>query len=426
MIIYSCVVCLFNFSWEYIMSYDGMLMGFLDNDLYKFSMMMVVFHQFPQVEAEFEFKCRNKNFDTGAKLGQLAQMIEKEINKMKHLVMTKEEKEYLKTLPFLKDDYIDFLENFRFNPEKHVNVHLNKGELAITIKGKWLNTILYEVPILAIVSEIATKQNFDYEVMDWRNVSLKKLNYKVDFIKKHPLYSKFKLCDFGTRRRASAENHELVVRYLNEQLNVLGNGCFIGTSNVHLARKYGLRPIGTMAHEYLQAFQVISPIATHLNDSLDCWKNEYEGNLGIALTDSINMDVFLKSFNKVNSIVYSGCRHDSGDPIEWGNKLISHYTKMGIDSNTKQAVFSDSLSIGKAFDILETFNDKLQCSFGIGTYLTNDIDIDPANIVIKMVACSAKEGGKLYPVAKISDTPEKAVSKSTKYLSYLKELYGIE
>jgi nicotinate phosphoribosyltransferase len=401
------------------MSYDGMLMGFLDNDLYKFSMMMVVFHQFPQVEAEFEFKCRNKNFDTGAKLGQLAQMIEKEINKMKHLVMTKEEKEYLKTLPFLKDDYIDFLENFRFNPEKHVNVHLNKGELAITIKGKWLNTILYEVPILAIVSEIATKQNFDYEVMDWKKTSIENLDKKVKLIKTHKLGNKFKLICFGTRRRASAENQDMETRYLNEQLNLLGNGQFVGTSNVHLAMKYGLSPRGTMAHEFLQAFQVLSPISTHLESALNCWVEEYRGNLSIALTDSITTDVFLKSFDLRFAKIFDGVRHDSGCPFEFGDKIIKHYCSLGIDSSTKNIVFSDALDVEMALKLLEYFDGRINVSFGIGTNLTNDIGIEPTNIVIKMVKCNG------MPVAKISDNPIKSISSSLKYIEYLKEIYNI-
>lgn len=405
--------------------YDGILMGFLDNDTYKFTMQQVVLHHFPQVEVEYEFRCRNKNIEMGAKLGQLISVIEEEIHKMKYLRLQPKEKEYLKTIKFLKPDYIEFLENFRYNPEKHVRVYMEHGELAITIKGNWVQTILYEVPILAIVSELATKYNFKFENSDWKSISLKKLNEKVEYIKQHELYNKFKLADFGTRRRSSAENHDMVVRYLKEQLNVLGNGCFVGTSNVHLAMKYGINAIGTMAHEYLQAFQVLSPISTHLNDALDCWSNTYDGLLGIALTDSINMDSFLKIFSRSKSILFSGCRHDSGDPYIWGDKLINHYKKMNINPTTKQAVFSDGLTINKAFEILKYFDGQIQCSFGIGTYLTNDIGIDPANIVIKMVGCSSKYGGELFPVAKISDTPEKAISRSQKYLEFLKELYNI-
>lgn len=410
----------FNFGWRFIMKeYDGILMGFLDNDLYKFTMQQVVLHHFSQVEVEYEFRCRNKNIEMGAKLGQLMSFIEEEINKMRYLTLTPKEKEYLKKIKFLKPDYIEFLENFRYNPEKHVKVYMEHGELAITIKGNWVQTILYEVPILAIVSDLATKYNFKFENSDWKSLSLKKLNEKVEYIKQHELYNKFKLADFGTRRRSSAENHDMVVRYLKEQLNVLGNGCFVGTSNVHLAMKYGVNVVGTMAHEMLMGGQALYPINDFQSHILDVWMKEYDGDLGIALTDTVSMDSFLKCMTKSKSLEFSGCRHDSGNPFTWADKLINHYRDLNIDPTTKQAVFSDGLSVKKAFEILRYVNDRIQCSFGIGTHLTNDIGIEPANIVIKMQRCNG------FPVAKISDEPEKAMCQSQKFLEFLKELYNI-
>ena len=395
-------------------------MGFLDNDFYKLTMQQVILNHFPEVEVEYEFKCRNKNMTMGVLLGGLLENIRDEIFKMRDLRLNHEEKQYLQTIPFLKDNYITFLENFRYDPEKHVDVYLKKGELAIKIKGNWLHTILYEVPILAIVSEYATRSHILYNEKDIEKKSIKSLKVKVDKIQSHSLHEDFKFADFGTRRRATAQNHELVVRYLNEQLNILGKGNFIGTSNIHLAMKYGIKVIGTMAHEIFMGGEALFPTQTFQGCVLDAWVKTYDGNLGIALTDTINMDSFLEAFTLSKAKMFNGCRHDSGNPIVWGDKLINHYTRLGIDSKTKQAVFSDGLTIDGAFDILEEFKDKIQCSFGIGTHLTNDIGIEPASIVIKMQRCNG------FPVAKISDEPEKAMCQSPKFLEFLKELYEIE
>lgn len=399
--------------------YDGMLMGFLDNDFYKLTMQQVVLNHFPDVEVEYEFRCRNKDMTMGVFLGGMICQISEEIMKMKHLKLTHEEKEYLKTIPFLKDNYITFLEQFRYTPEKHVFIEIDKGELAIKIKGNWPHTILYEVPILAIISEIATKSHILYDAKAIKDKSLLTLQEKIDKIRGHKLYDKLKLADFGTRRRATAKNQQFIVRQLKEQLNVLGNGCFIGTSNIHLARIYDVKVIGTQAHEILMAGQALFPILNFQEKMLDTWVQTYDGNLGIALTDTINMDSFLKAFSLSKAKLFNGCRHDSGDPFTWCEKLISHYTSLNINPKTKQAVFSDGLTIDKAFDILEKFHDSIQCSFGIGTHLTNDVGIQPASIVIKMQKCNG------FPVAKISDEPEKAMCQDKDFLAFLKTLYKV-
>jgi len=398
--------------------YNGVLMSILDNDTYKFTMQQVVFHQFPQVEVEYEFKCRTDG--GGMVLAEHLDIIRDEIYKMKDLKLTYSEEEWLRTIPFLKDDYIDFLDEFRFNPEKHVKIMVDDGDIFIKIIGPWVQTILYEVPILAILSEISSKTQRVFYKGNWKEQSIKNLDDKIKKVKAHNLGSQFKLVDFGTRRRSSSDNQDMVVRYCKEQFNTLGDGQFIGTSNMHLAKKYSLKPIGTMAHEYIMAFQVLSPIKHFQASALKVWDDEYDGDLGIALTDTINMDSFLKDFTLSKSKSYDGCRHDSGDPFIWGDKLIKHYKSYGIDPLTKSAVFSDGLDFDKALEILEYFNGKILVSFGIGTNLTNDCGVNPISIVIKMQKCQG------YPVCKISDTPVKAMCQMDSFLNYMKDIHGIK
>lgn len=398
-------------------SYNGILMGFLDSDFYKFTMQQAVYHNYPSVEVEYDFKCRSKDIS----LVDLAPKIKDEIMKMADLKLTKEESKWLSTLPEMKSDYISMLEKFRYNPEKEVRVFVHGGELNIIIKGTWLQTILYEVPILAIVEEIYTKSNWKYDEEVAKRNSLVRLKEKVDFIKGHKLGKSFKFIDFGTRRRASASNQDTVVRFFNEQLNVLGDGQFIGTSNVHLAMKYGLTPKGSQAHEWYMAHMALCNLNDFQEIAMDVWTKEYDGLLSVILTDTINMDVFLKSFGFSKAKLNDGCRQDSGDPYKWGEKLIKHYDKFKIPANTKTALFSDGLTVKDAFEILDYFNDRVKCAFGIGTSLTYDIGcVDPASIVIKMQSCNG------FPVAKISETPEKAMSRSPKYLEFLKEYYNIK
>ena len=180
-------------------------------------------------------------------------------------------------------------------------------------------------------------------------------------------------------------------------------GRFVGTSNVHLAREFDLKPIGTMAHEWLMAHQQLGP---RLIDSqiaaLDCWVREYRGLLGIALTDCITMDAFLADFDLYFAKLFDGLRHDSGDPLEWAEKAIAHYEKLGIDPMSKTLVFSDGLDLAKSLRLYRALSGRIHVSFGVGTNLTCDIPgVEPMNIVLKMIACNGQ------PVAKISDTPGK-------------------
>jgi len=376
----------------------------LDTDLYKLTMMQVVHSKFPTLPVKYKFKLRNKNVS----LVDLQKEIENNIFDLEYIRFTDEELDYLIQLNFFKPMFIEYLKTFQLNPE-HVKVSVIDDELDITIEGTWLETILFEVPILAIVNELffstlPVKDNTETWGFD-------RLVDKINLIKDTDLI----FADFGTRRRYSFAWQNEIIKGLHE--NVPNN--FIGTSNVFFAKKYGIKPIGTMSHEYLQAFQAIVHPRHSQKEALEVWSEEYDGKLGIALTDVINMDAFLRDFSLKNTKLYDGLRHDSGCPFEWGDKAIAHYVKMGINPMQKTLVFSDGLTVPKAIEIHDYFKGKINTSFGIGTNLTNDVGFVPLNIVIKMVSCDG------LPVAKVSDSAGKSMCKNEAYMTYLKDIFNV-
>ncbi|RLF55839.1 MAG: nicotinate phosphoribosyltransferase [Thermoplasmata archaeon] len=381
-----------------------LITSLLDNDLYKFTMQQAVFHQFPNTPVEYEFKCRNT---PTLDLLPLKEKIQHSIDYLSHIRITRDEQKYLQSLPFMKQSYLDFLKYFYLDTTKHVTLYEKKGELKINIKGNWLDTILLEVPILAIISEIYSTQKKHTNV-------IKQLKQKVDIIKDTPIH----FADFGTRRRYSHKVQDTVISYLNE----FYPQNFIGTSNVYFAMKYNTKPIGTMAHEWIMAGQGLEK-HTSLRYSqrymLDVWQKEYRGNLGIALSDTLGFKAFLNDFDLYFSKLFDGCRHDSGDPYKWCYKLLDHYLKHNIDANTKTAVFSDGLNFQKIRDLYKEFGGRINCSFGIGTNLTNDCGIIPPQIVIKMTKCNNN------PVAKISDSLGKQMCEDPNYLKYLASRFRI-
>jgi len=376
----------------------------LDNDLYKFTMQQCVLHQFPSAEAEYKLIVRSK-----VNINHLAKPLVDEIDYLCGLQINKNELDYLEAIRFIKKDYVAFLEDFRLK-RRYVNVSQGKDQLEVRIKGPWVQTILFEVPLLAILSEL-----YMGGIEATNLISFKTLENKLKSIQHTP---DFHFADFGTRRRASACWQQMVVSICESKCPA---SMFIGTSNVHLAMKYGVKAIGTMAHEFIQAGQGLG--VTRLSDSqkfmFETWAKEYRGDLGIALTDTIGMDAFLKDFDPYLAKLYDGCRQDSGDPIQWGKKLIAHYKSMGIDPMTKSAVFSDGLDFIKAKEILDHFRGRIKVSFGIGTNLTNDVGKKPLSIVIKLVGLNGN------PVAKISDEPGKVICEDEGFLTYLKQVYGV-
>jgi nicotinate phosphoribosyltransferase len=383
----------------------------LDTDLYKFTMMQVVLHHFPAAHAEYKFRCRTPDVDLVPYIDE----IRDEVRQLCHLRFKEEELEYLRRMRFIKSDFIDFLALFHLN-EKSVTIKPSakqNGEIDIEIVGPWLHTILFEIPILAIVNEVYFRNTQRAPTFD---TGRDRLRDKIQLLRGRPEVSDCKIADYGTRRRFSKQWHEEVILKLKEGLGEQ----FTGTSNVHYAMKHGLRPLGTMAHEYLQACQALGP---RLRDSqvfgFEMWAKEYRGDLGIALSDVYGMKAFLNDFDMYFCKLFDGARHDSGDPFDWGERLIRHYEENRCDPRTKVLVFSDALDIPKVLRLYERFHGRCQLAFGVGTNLTNDLGYQPLQIVIKMVRCNGQ------PVAKLSDSPGKNMCDDQAYLAYLRQVFDI-
>jgi len=402
----------------------------LDTDLYKFTMMQVVLHQFPGAQVEYRFKCRNAgiNPETGQAKVAIAPYVAEirdEIRLLCGLHFQDAELAYLRTLRFIKSDFVDFLGLFRLN-EKYVTVSaLPSGEIDITIRGPWLHTILFEIPILAIVNEVYFRNTHRLpDLIEGR----RRLDVKIGQLRSEGL-ADLKIADYGTRRRFSHAWQEEVLRVLSARLGTGQSpghasgvgGQLAGTSNVLYAMKLGLVPLGTMAHEYLQACQALGP---RLRDSqtyaFESWAREYRGDLGIALSDVYGMSAFLRDFDPFFCKLFDGARHDSGDPFDWGERMLAHYSRNRVDPRTKTLIFSDALTVPRTIELYQRFRGRCQLAFGIGTNLTNDLGYEPLQIVIKMVRCNGQ------PVAKLSDTPSKNMCDDEKYLAYLRQVFDIE
>ena len=389
----------------------------LDTDLYKFTMMQVVLHQFPGAQVEYRFKCRNAASPGVSPLAPMVSEIREEIRALCSLRFQDAELAYLQSMRFIKSDFVDFLGLFRLN-EKYVTVTaLSSGEIDVAINGPWLHTIPFEIPILAIINEVYFRNT---QKLPDLSEGRRRLDVKIEQLKGEGL-SAHKIADYGTRRRYSRAWHEEVLRTLTARLGAGTAGQFAGTSNVLFAMKLGLTPLGTMAHEFLQACQALGP---RLRDSqvfaFESWAKEYRGDLGIALSDVYGMSAFLRDFDMYFCKLFDGARHDSGDPSAWGERLIQHYLINRVDPRTKILIFSDGLTVPKTIELYRQFKGRCQLAFGIGTNLSNDLGYEPLQIVIKMVQCNGQ------PVAKVSDTPSKNMCDDVKYLDYLRQVFEIE
>ena len=402
----------------------------LDTDLYKFTMMQVVLHQFPGARVEYRFKCRNLDIDpqsgrAGRQLAAYVAEIRDEIRHLCSLHFQDAELAYLRSMRFIKSDFVDFLGLFKLNEQCVTVSPLPSGDIDIVIKGPWLHTILFEIPVLAIVNEVFFRNTQPLpDLLEGR----RRLDVKIGQLQAEGL-SDLKIADYGTRRRFSKAWHEEVLRVLAARLGSgqssgemsVAGGQLAGTSNVIYAMKLGLVPLGTMANEYLQACQALGP---RLRDSqtyaFESWAKEYRGDLGIALSDVYGMSAFLRDFDPYFCKLFDGARHDSGDPFEWGEKMLSHYSRNRVDPRTKILIFSDGLTVTRTIELYQRFKGRCQLAFGIGTHLTNDLGYEPLQIVIKMVRCNGQ------PVAKLSDTPSKNMCDDEKYLAYLRQVFDIE
>ncbi len=383
----------------------------LDTDLYKLTMMQAVLHQHPAAHAAYRFRCRTPGVD----LARHIDAISREIDALCGLRFTSEELEYLRGLRFMKADFVDFLGLFRLD-RKYLTLRASQtgpGGIELEVEGPWLHTILFEVPLLAIVSEVHLRQEAG---ADAQGQGVRRLRDKAARLRDAVGFEDCRITDFGTRRRYSRTWHAQVVEMLAAELGPK----FAGTSNVDLARRLGLNPQGTMAHEWLQAFQALGP---RLRDSqaaaFDTWAREYRGDLGIALTDVIGLEAFLRDFDLYFCKLFDGMRHDSGDPFEWGERMIAHLEGYRIDPRSKVLVFSDGLDIDLVMQLYARFRGRARMSFGIGTNLTNDVGVAPLSVVMKMIRCNGQ------PVAKLSDSPGKTMCDDPGYLAYLRQVFEV-
>ena len=382
----------------------------LDTDLYKFTMMQVVLHHFPAADVEYRFRCRTPD----VALAPYIEEIRTEITALCELRFTEDELAYLRTMRFIKSDFVDFLALFQLNAKNiRVSASDKAGEIEIAVKGPWLHTILFEIPVLAIVNEVYFRNT--QTAPDYAE-GRERLASKMALLGARPEYADCKIADYGTRRRFSKTWHEEVLLSLRDSLGPQ----FAGTSNVLYAMRHGVTPLGTMAHEYLQACQSLGP---RLRDSqtfgLEMWAKEYRGDLGIALSDLYGMTAFLNDFDMYFCKLFDGARHDSGDPFEWGERLLQHYEANRVDARSKVMVFSDALDIPKVLQLYERFHGRCKLAFGVGTNLTNDLGYTPLQVVMKMVRCNGQ------PVAKLSDSPGKNMCDDPAYIAYLRQVFDI-
>lgn len=399
-----------------MMKLAPIIISLLDTDLYKFTMLQTMFHRHTNLNGTYIFKCRNKDV---VFTREMVEEINAQIDHLCSLSFTDEELDYLASLRFMKPDFIEFLRIW--HPlRRYVMTWLDtdepgmrEGSLGIRIEGPIFNVMMFEIYLLAIVNEVYFRMKYNY--LDLIDSAREKLNnklvgfYTCDENGQPDPYYTFNFAEFGTRRRLSREWQDYVMA------DLIKTGHCVGTSNVYLAMKYNIKAIGTYAHEYVQMFQGIPGIQLAYTNkaALEEWFEEYQGDLGTALTDTLGTDIFLRDFNRLQAMCYTGVRHDSGDPYEWGEKIIQHYLKLGIDPKTKTLLFSDGLDFEKAQAIYDHFNGRINVSFGIGTYLTNDTDVNPLNIVIKLQYVNN------HPVAKLSDVEGKTMCQDENYANYL-------
>ncbi|EIA0833218.1 nicotinate phosphoribosyltransferase [Vibrio parahaemolyticus] len=395
----------------------------LDFDVYKVNMMSAVAALYPDAMVSYKFIVRSEE-----DLSELLPEVKAEVLKLQDVRFTEDEIAYMKRVaPYLKPEFVEALRHFRFNPQSDVsfnNKTMSDGssQLRITINGLWKETILYETIIMSIVSEVRSRQRWsDIPFEQFQTVLEDKVRYLKAELERRNI-TNFKFADMSTRRRFSFQAQRTMLEYLSKELPQ----CLTGTSNYHLARELDLTPIGTVAHEWFMGHQALVNVRDSQKIALQRWQKMFNGALGIALTDTIGIDAFLKDFDEELSHAYVGVRHDSGCPFTWGEKMIAHYESLGIDPMTKTLVFTDGLNFEQALDICEHFQGRVQVSFGIGTSLANDMGnyvndqgeaYQPLSIVIKMVTCNGS------PVAKISDEPEKAMCEDIFFLMNLKRRF---
>lgn len=394
-------------------SHAPVVRSLLETDLYKFTMWQALLHSNPGAQVEYRFVCRNT---PAFPLSELLPAVDAELERLCGMSFAQEELDYLVGLRFIKSDFIDFLSVFRFQ-RRFLALDAEGDTLKVVARGPLVHVMGFEIFVLYIINELYFRRLPQQGVLE---VARERLAAKIAFLKAEEAEISadgpwpFVFFDFGLRRRYSGEWHEEVVGSLARELP----GNFRGTSNVYLAKKLGLTPIGTMAHEYLQAYQSFGfRLRDFQKAALEGWVQEFRGDLGVALTDVVGMDAFLRDFDLYFAKLFDGLRHDSGDPVVWGEKAIAHYRSLRIDPLSKRLVFSDGLNIPRALELYRHFRGRIHTSYGIGTDLSNDVPHKPLNIVMKMTVCNGQ------PVAKLSDSPGKTLCEDETFLAYLRQVF---
>lgn len=389
---------------------EQIITSLLETDMYKLSMGQAIYHLFPGYKTTWSFKCRNKDVHFTE---DMVDEIKYQIHAYCRLRFTQEELKYIDSIKWVKGSYVDFLERWQPRYDDFTITTDAECGLAIETRGTWLNTSMYEIPVLAIVNEVYFRMTYEYDEL------ITSFKERVDAKVQALISGEYKIgnfSEFGLRRRLSSEAQEYAVQELVKHNPEYAASLCVGTSNVYLAKKFGITPVGTMAHEWImcvgQGNHMHNPAYSNWY-ALDSWVKEYGVLNGTALTDAITTEVFLKDFQLTYATLFTGVRHDSGDPFEWGDKMIAHYESLDINPKTKTLLFSDSLNFEKADKLNAYFKGRAGVAFGIGTYISNDTIVPPLNIVMKTTACNGMD------VAKISDTPGKGMCKNPAYIEYL-------
>jgi nicotinate phosphoribosyltransferase len=385
----------------------------LDTDLYKFTMWQTMLHRHPSTQAEYTFVCRN---EPGYPLAELVDEVNAQLDHLCRLNFSTDDLAYLGGLRFMRSDFIDFLRIFHFQRE-FISARAVGEKLEIVANGPQVHVMAFEIYVLAIVNELYFRRVDQAAALaEGRRRLAAKIARLRAFEALPPRRHPFEFFDFGVRRRFSGAWQREVVATFKREVPQFFKGC----SNVLYARDLDLVPIGTMAHEYLQTYQTLG---VRLRDfqraALEDWVQEYRGDLGTALTDVVGMDAFLADFDLYFAKLFDGLRHDSGDPVVWGEKALAHYAKLRIDPHTKRLVFSDGLDFDKSIALYDHFADRTQCGFGIGTNLTNDMGLRTLHIVMKLTHANRQ------PVAKLSDSPGKLLCDDETFLAYLRQVFKV-
>ena len=401
------------------MNLNFIITSLLETDLYKFSMGQAIYHQYPSYKTHWTFKCRNKGIKFSP---EMVEEIKEQIKHFCSLSFTEEELDYLSKIEWLHSDYIDHLrlwkaryEDFEISTDSECGFYLEA-------KGTWLNTSMYEIPVLAIINEVYFRMSYDYDNLFEQYK--RKLEEKTGWL----ISGKYNLgnfSEFGLRRRLSAEAQELAVETLIKHNSEYKESRCVGTSNVYLAKKFNVTPVGTMAHEFIMCVGQGDPMynpAFSNKLAMEAWTKEYGVLNGTYLTDTIGEETAHLDMGYTFSICFSGVRHDSGDPYKWGEDWIKHYETFynkykdeRVNPKNKTLLFSDSLDFKRASDLYAHFKDRIKVAFGIGTYIANDTDVEPLNIVMKVSSCNGR------PVAKLSNDDGKTMCKDDEYVEYLKK-----